>query len=107
MRGELGPDAAEESVPSRVEGASALSAEHRDRTPQDLARVDGTLGVHGGVALTGEHGVGLAKAPYMCMEHDEVAMDMMRALKKFFDPNNILNPGKMNLEVCDGSQVRL
>lgn len=48
--------------------------------------------------LTGEHGIGLSKAPYMTMEHDPVAMDMMRRIKKTFDPNNILNPGKMALE---------
>ena len=48
--------------------------------------------------LTGEHGIGLSKAPYMTMEHDPVAMDVMRTIKKGFDPNNILNPGKMALE---------
>lgn len=73
--------------PEEVERVEKASAE----IFQKVIELDGTL--------TGEHGVGLAKAPYMCMEHDEVAMDMMRALKKFFDPNNILNPGKMNLEV--------
>ena len=35
------------------------------------------------------------------MEHDPVAMDTMRSLKKMFDPHNILNPGKMNLESRD------
>ena len=49
--------------------------------------------------LTGEHGIGLSKAPYMTLEHDPVAMDVMRNIKKMFDPNNILNPGKMALEV--------
>jgi glycolate oxidase len=48
--------------------------------------------------LTGEHGIGISKASYMTLEHDAVAMDMMRSLKKLFDPNNILNPGKMALE---------
>jgi len=51
-----------------------------------------------GGTLTGEHGIGLAKASYMGLEHDEVALDLMRSLKRLFDPNNILNPGKMNLE---------
>jgi glycolate oxidase len=50
-----------------------------------------------GGTLTGEHGVGLAKAPYLNLEHDRVAMDLMRSMKKMLDPNNILNPGKMSL----------
>jgi glycolate oxidase len=52
-----------------------------------------------GGTLTGEHGIGLAKASYMEMEHERVALDLMRSIKKLFDPNNILNPGKMNLDV--------
>jgi glycolate oxidase len=51
-----------------------------------------------GGTLTGEHGIGLAKAPYMTLEHDPVALQVMRSLKTLLDPNNILNPGKMNLE---------
>jgi glycolate oxidase len=49
--------------------------------------------------LTGEHGVGIAKAPFMKLEHDEIEMAAMRAVKHAFDPENILNPGKMALEV--------
>ncbi|MGD8984249.1 MAG: FAD-linked oxidase C-terminal domain-containing protein [Desulfobacteraceae bacterium] len=52
-----------------------------------------------GGTLTGEHGIGLAKAPLMPLEHEGVAMDVMRSLKGLFDPNNILNPGKMALKV--------
>jgi glycolate oxidase len=48
--------------------------------------------------LTGEHGIGLSKAAYMSLEHDPAAMEVMRSLKRLFDPNNILNPGKMALE---------
>ena len=50
-----------------------------------------------GGTLSGEHGIGLAKAKFMSLEHDPVAMDMMRSIKKMFDPDNILNPGKMGL----------
>jgi glycolate oxidase len=56
------------------------------------------LAIDLGGTLTGEHGIGLSKAPYMTLEHDPVAMDVMRTLKKMFDPNNILNPGKMALD---------
>jgi glycolate oxidase len=51
-----------------------------------------------GGTLTGEHGVGLAKAPFMALEHDQAAMELMRSLKKLIDPRNILNPGKMGLD---------
>jgi len=50
-----------------------------------------------GGTLTGEHGIGLAKAPFMNLEHDSVALDLMRSIKTLVDPNNILNPGKMSL----------
>jgi glycolate oxidase len=50
-----------------------------------------------GGTLTGEHGIGLSKAPFMTLEHDPVEMDIMGQLKRLFDPNNILNPGKMGL----------
>jgi glycolate oxidase len=53
--------------------------------------------------LTGEHGIGMSKAPFMTLEHDPVAMDVMQTIKKTFDPNNILNPGKMALEREGGS----
>ncbi|MBN1102141.1 MAG: FAD-binding protein [Deltaproteobacteria bacterium] len=51
-----------------------------------------------GGTLTGEHGIGVSKAAYMGLEHDRVALDLMRSLKRLFDPNNILNPGKMALD---------
>jgi glycolate oxidase len=50
-----------------------------------------------GGTLTGEHGIGLSKAPYMSLEHDQAALDLMRSIKRLVDPKNILNPGKMGL----------
>jgi D-lactate dehydrogenase (cytochrome) len=44
---------------------------------------------------TGEHGIGLHKMDFLVMEHGEDAIDLMRALKRAFDPKNLLNPGKI------------
>jgi len=44
---------------------------------------------------TGEHGIGLHKMQFMAEEHGEDALALMRSLKHAFDPNNILNPGKI------------
>jgi glycolate oxidase len=45
--------------------------------------------------LSGEHGIGLTKAPYLGMELSEAAMALQRRIKKAFDPHNIMNPGKI------------
>lgn len=51
-----------------------------------------------GGTLSGEHGIGLAKAPYMSMAFTPEEMALFKAIKMAFDPNNILNPSKMGLE---------
>ena len=48
----------------------------------------------GGV-ITGEHGIGLAKAPFLKMQHSEAEIDAMRSVKDALDPKGILNPGKI------------
>jgi glycolate oxidase len=48
-----------------------------------------------GGTITGEHGVGLAKAPFLPWEQDEATLELQRALKAVFDPQGILNPGKI------------
>ena len=48
-----------------------------------------------GGTITGEHGIGITKAPYMEMEFSKPAIELMKRLKNAFDPNNILNPGKI------------
>lgn len=48
-----------------------------------------------GGALSGEHGIGLSKRDFMPLAVDAVALDLMRGLKDVFDPDCILNPGKL------------
>jgi glycolate oxidase len=48
-----------------------------------------------GGTLSGEHGIGITKAAFLPLELDAVSLEVMRGIKKFFDPNNILNPGKI------------
>jgi len=48
-----------------------------------------------GGTLSGEHGIGLEKRDYVGLEIDPVTLDLMRRIKREFDPRNILNPGKM------------
>jgi len=69
------------------------------RDKDEIARVDkalvemyeATLAMGG--TLSGEHGIGIAKDRFMRMEFTETALELMRGIKRVFDPNNILNPG--------------
>ncbi len=48
-----------------------------------------------GGSLTGEHGVGITAASYLSLQLGENEIDVLKAVKKAFDPKNILNPGKI------------
>jgi glycolate oxidase len=50
-----------------------------------------------GGTLSGEHGIGLSKAPFMKIAFTESELNLFKRIKRAFDPNNILNPGKMGL----------
>lgn len=45
--------------------------------------------------ISGEHGIGYVQKDYMDIPFDKVQLELQRGIKKLFDPNNILNPGKM------------
>ncbi|MBI3793954.1 MAG: FAD-binding protein [Nitrospinae bacterium] len=48
-----------------------------------------------GGTISGEHGVGLSKKPYVSKEMGEGAISLSKRLKRAFDPDNLLNPGKI------------
>ncbi len=73
----LDPDA-----PAEWEEAKAIN----NRLVERALDMEGTC--------TGEHGVGSGKIDYLEAEHGE-ALDVMRALKRTLDPDNLMNPGKM------------
>ncbi|MDA0747184.1 MAG: glycolate oxidase subunit GlcD, partial [bacterium] len=72
-----------------------------ERNTEEMERVEKAMQeifdytIELGGTITGEHGVGLAKKPYLPAALGPVAMDTMKQLKQTFDPNNILNPGKI------------
>ena len=48
-----------------------------------------------GGTISGEHGIGLIQKSYMPVVFDTISMELMSGIKKTFDPNNILNQGKI------------
>lgn len=48
-----------------------------------------------GGSISGEHGIGITKAPYLDMEIDKEGIKLMKDIKSLFDPSGLLNPGKI------------
>ncbi|WP_276090134.1 FAD-linked oxidase C-terminal domain-containing protein [Pedobacter sp. JY14-1] len=48
-----------------------------------------------GGTISGEHGIGLVQKEFMPIKYSEVHLNLMRSIKRVFDPNGILNPGKI------------
>ncbi len=48
-----------------------------------------------GGTISGEHGIGLIQKNFMPIMFDKISLELMKGIKKLFDPNNILNPGKI------------
>jgi len=59
-----------------------------------VRRLMETVVAYGG-AISGEHGIGLAKTPFFRLQHSKAQVNAMLAVKHALDPNGILNPGKM------------
>ncbi|ANI89463.1 dehydrogenase [Arachidicoccus ginsenosidimutans] len=110
-------------LPALINGAKALGVEHNfdvvcyghagDGNLHIRIRKEGISNSHGNAEMTGilaelfklvktlggtisaEHGIGLIQKTYMPIVFDEVQLNLMRGIKKVFDPNNILNVGKI------------
>ena len=57
----------------------------------DLYKLTAALGG----TISGEHGIGHKRKDFLPLVMDEAAVGLMRAIKQAWDPNNILNPGKI------------
>jgi glycolate oxidase len=58
-----------------------------------------------GGTISGEHGIGYAKAPFFDLAVTGPTMELMRTIKRALDPNGILNPGKVFEQAMDAHQV--
>jgi len=68
--------------------------ERVEKAVEEIFRI--TLNLGG--TISGEHGIGITKAPFLKWEVGETGIEVMKRIKASFDPNNILNPGKIFLE---------
>ena len=76
-----------------VDGSDPKQLEDGHKAIEEIFK----LVVDMGGTLSGEHGIGLSKAPFMHIAFSEAELALFKSIKKAFDPNNILNPGKMGL----------
>lgn len=65
------------------------------RKAEDLVKEIFQMTLNLGGTSSGEHGIGITKAPYISMEIKQQELDLMKGIKSLFDPKNILNPGKI------------
>jgi glycolate oxidase len=76
-----------------VDGSNKEELEDGHRAIEEIFK----LVVDMGGTLSGEHGIGLSKAEFMDIAFSEAELNLFKKIKEAFDPNNILNPGKMGL----------
>ncbi|WP_456430898.1 FAD-binding oxidoreductase [Nitratifractor sp.] len=76
-----------------VDGSDPEQLENGHKAIREIFR----LVVDMGGTLSGEHGIGLSKAEFMEIAFTPAELELFRKIKHAFDPNGILNPGKMGL----------
>jgi FAD/FMN-containing dehydrogenase len=65
----------------------------------DTSIFDAVRGVNG--SISAEHGIGISRAPFLSWTRSKRELELMQALKQVFDPQHILNPGKL-MDACGG-----
>jgi len=70
------------------------NSEERERTKSAIEELF-VAAVEMGGTLSGEHGIGISKAPFLPREFNEATIETMKAIKKALDPKGLLNPGKI------------
>ena len=68
-----------------------ITKENFEKLKDELFRL--AISLNG--SLSGEHGIGSEKKPYLDIALEPVALKYMEKIKKLFDPDNIMNPNKM------------
>ena len=76
-----------------VDGSNKEELENGHKAIKEIFQ----LVVDMGGTLSGEHGIGLSKAEFMDIAFSKEELELFKRIKKAFDPNGILNPGKMGL----------
>jgi glycolate oxidase len=66
----------------------------KNKLPEGIKEIF-KLTVNLGGTLSGEHGIGYVQKDYMAIKFSEIHLSLMRGIKKLFDPNHIMNPGKI------------
>jgi glycolate oxidase len=75
-------------------GTEQERAESKERGDRAVRRLfEGVVALEG--SISGEHGIGFTKAPYLELELSPEEIALMKRVKTAFDPNGILNPGKI------------
>ncbi|MBH1989260.1 MAG: FAD-binding protein [Myxococcaceae bacterium] len=81
----------EGNLHAQILSDSVLGPEKQAHILSELFKL--TIELNG--TISGEHGIGLVKKPYLPLEQSAVVIDLQRAIKKVFDPEQILNPAKI------------
>ena len=74
-----------------VEEAGGIKEENLEKVKEEI--YDRTIELGG--TITAEHGIGKIRIKNFSRYLDEKTLEIMRGIKRIFDPNNILNPGKV------------